>query len=296
MGLYSVVIDSQVHGAPTEAQLTAMSPFLSSELRELLHAATLLRNNDIENFPDEEPSFADASLFTSLFEGPTSLAILADPAGADTRRLAVRFTYDRSPPTITWTDTVVVIEEGGRFVVSDVAYGGDWEYANRGTLLGTLRSPQEPSPGVAWTLRLDGIGTIRVGMTIAEVEQQLGGTARIERIEPGDACGYAFLASVPGGISFMLAGDTVVRVQVDTTGILTEAGVGAGTTEASTLTRYGGLIRVEPHPYTGPEGHYLIVDDPAWPGYRMIFETDGNVVTSFRAGRLPEADLIEGCA
>ena len=300
--LYGIVIDSLVSGAPTEAQLAAMTPFLSGELHELLQGASARRNRDIEEFPDEEPSYADGSLFTSLFEGPTSLAILADAGGTDSRRLAVRFTYDRVPPSITWIDTVVVVEEDGRLVVGDVVYGGDWAYANRGSLLGTLRASLRPnplagdSPSTPWTLRLDGFGPVRVGMTLAELEPLLGGTVRIERIEPEDSCGYAYLSALPAGTSVMLDGTTVVRVNVDTTGIVTESGIGVGDAELDVLARYAGRIRVEEHPYTGPDGHYLIVEDPARPGFRLILETDGRIVISFRAGRLPEVDLIEGCA
>jgi hypothetical protein len=66
--------------------------------------------------------------------------------------------------------------------------------------------------------------------------------------------------------------------------------------ETEVLSRYRGRVRVEPHPYMSPEGHYLVVDDGARRGLRMIFETDGSRVTAVRAGRLPEVDLIEGCA
>jgi len=155
------------------------------------------------------------------------------------------------------------------------------------------RAPSPPQD--SWTVRVDGMGVVQVGMTIVEVERLVGGAARIERIEPDEACGYAYSAALPAGTSLMLSGDTVVRVNVDTKGIRTEAGVEVGGTEAGTLERYLGIVRVEPHPYTGPEGHYLIVDDPAHPQFRLIFETDGKVVTSFRAGRRSEVDLIEGC-
>lgn len=301
-GLYRVLIDSLVSGAPTESQLAAMAPFLGSELHELLQGASARRNRDLEEFPDEEPSYADGNLFTSLFEGPTSLAILADTGGTAARRLAVRFTYDRVPPTITWVDTVIVAEEEGRLVVTDVAYGGTWAFANRGSLLGSLRAALRPSPlagdppRIPWTLRLDGFGPVRVGMTLAELEPLLGGTVRIERIEPDDACGYAYLSAMPTGTSVMLDGTTIVRIHVDTTGIVTESGIAVGDTELDVLARHAGRIRVEEHPYTGPEGHYLIVEDPARPGYRLILESDGTRVINFRAGRLPEVDLIEGCA
>ena len=55
-------------------------------------------------------------------------------------------------------------------------------------------------------------------------------------------------------------------------------------------------VRVEPHPYDGPVGQYLIVDALDAPGLRLIYETDGDRVTSFRAGRRDAVDLIEGCA
>lgn len=156
----------------------------------------------------------------------------------------------------------------------------------------TCAAPSE----APWTLHLDGIGPVRVGMTIADVERLLGGVARVDRIEPGDECGYAYVAGVPDGISFMVSGDTIVRTHVNAAGFPDEAGLGVGSTEADVLARRAGMILVEPHPYTGPEGHYLMVDNPARPGFRLIYETDGQRVITLRAGRLPEADYIEGCA
>jgi hypothetical protein len=155
---------------------------------------------------------------------------------------------------------------------------------------------RRPAPAAAWVLRFDGIGAVQVGMALAEVERIMGEAARIERIEPGERCGFAYFASLPAGVALMLDGDTVVRVDVSIAGVLTEAGAGLGSAESDVVNRYAKMIRVEPHPYTGPEGHYLIADDPAHPHMRIIFETDGSVVTGMRAGRIPEVDLIEGCA
>lgn len=294
-GLYAVLIDSAVTGAPSTTQLAAMAPFLSAELRGLLAEAAALRDTEAAAHPDEKPPFAEGDLFSSLFEGPTGLAILASPDGAAGRRLVVQFTDGRVAPAVTWTDTVVVTEEDGRLVVADVAYGGTWDFASRGSLLASLREGLRPGGGASWTLRFDGIGPVRVGMTVAEVEQLVGGPARIERIEPGDECGYAYFPGVPGGISFMLSRDTVVRANVDTTGVADDAGLRVGSREADVLARRAGTL-VEEHPYTGPEGHYLVAADPARPGFLIIYETDGAVVTSFRGGRLPEVRLIEGCA
>ena len=57
---------------------------------------------------------------------------------------------------------------------------------------------------------------------------------------------------------------------------------------------YGSRLTQTPHPYSGPEGHYLSLSDRD-DTHRMIFETEGGRVTSFRAGRRPEVEYIEGC-
>jgi hypothetical protein len=77
--------------------------------------------------------------------------------------------------------------------------------------------------------------------------------------------------------------------------VKTEAGAGVGDSEARIRSLYPGL-EVEPHKYV--EGHYLIVRPPAAvdSNYRIIFETDGKRVTSYRAGRMPEVRWIEGCS
>ena len=56
------------------------------------------------------------------------------------------------------------------------------------------------------------------------------------------------------------------------------------------------VIRVEPHAYTGPEGHYLVYLAPVVRMFAVVFETDGTRVTTYRAGRQPEVMYVEGCA
>ncbi len=55
-------------------------------------------------------------------------------------------------------------------------------------------------------------------------------------------------------------------------------------------------MRDEPHHYEGPEGRYRIVELPGDSLHRIVFETDGRRVTSYRAGRRPAVDHVEGCA
>lgn len=62
------------------------------------------------------------------------------------------------------------------------------------------------------------------------------------------------------------------------------------------VTFYAGRVTVQPHKYTGPEGHYLVVSVPSDTLLRIIFETNGRVVTRYRAGRRPPVDYVEGCS
>ena len=54
-------------------------------------------------------------------------------------------------------------------------------------------------------------------------------------------------------------------------------------------------MRVEPHPYRGPEGKYLIVRARAEP-LGLIVETWGGRARSMRVGYWRSVQLIEGCS
>jgi hypothetical protein len=93
----------------------------------------------------------------------------------------------------------------------------------------------------------------------------------------------------------MLIEDVLERIDVDSSGVATAEGIRVGASEADVMAAYGSRVAVQPHKYTGPRGHYLIVGDPADTTRRLVFETDGSRVTTFRAGRRPAVDFVEGC-
>ena len=147
-------------------------------------------------------------------------------------------------------------------------------------------------------LRLDGIGPVRVGMTLVEASRAVGQRLRVDPDSGPDAynCGFA---DAPAGVeaSFMVIDGRIRRVDVSPpSGIATVSGVRLGASEAEVQRIYRG-IQVEPHPYD-PNGHYLVYQspEPSQGAFLLIFETDGSRVTSFRAGFRDAVRAPEGCA
>ena len=131
---YGAVIAARETGAPSAAALAAWRPMLSDTLHALLEAARALRAADEARAPDEKPAFAEGDLFSSLFEGPTSVTVTAVDSADGAWRVTVLMRYVGATPETEWTDTVLVLEERGRRVVDDVAYGGTWDFASQGRL------------------------------------------------------------------------------------------------------------------------------------------------------------------
>jgi hypothetical protein len=160
-----------------------------------------------------------------------------------------------------------------------------------------------PSSGAAtdWTVSLRGAGPVRLGMTLSEVRRVLGDrAAHLEGNTPEvalDVCAYLESKAIPEHLGFMFARGRVVRVDVSGTGVRTASGAGVGDTEERIKRLYPAQITVEPHHYDPEKGHYLNY----WPKdakreYGMVFETDGEKVTSFRVGTSAAIALVEGCS
>lgn len=134
---YAAIQSARVTGAPDAAQLARLAPFLSDSLRTLLAAARQLHDADVARAPGEKPSFAEGDLFSSLFEGPTTVAVAADSVRGPTHRVTAQMSYAGGGPTA-WTDVVVLREQRGHWVIDDIEYGGHWDFAAAGTLRGQL--------------------------------------------------------------------------------------------------------------------------------------------------------------
>lgn len=154
----------------------------------------------------------------------------------------------------------------------------------------TVDSAASPA---SWQLSEQGIGPVKVGMTVAEAAAALSVTAA--QADTGE-CAYVGLAGLPAGVSLMTERGRIVRVDADdSSSVATAAGAKVGWTEQQLRDAYPGA-RVQPHKYD--QGNYVIVipGAPADTTHRIVFEAVRGVVTRFRGGQTPQVEWVEGCS
>lgn len=139
-----------------------------------------------------------------------------------------------------------------------------------------------------------GIGSLRAGMSLAEASAALGGALVVPANADTAGCDYVEWRGAPAGVKLMIDGGQLARIDVDTAGVRTAAGVGVGDTEAAVQRAYGGRAMVSPHKYE--DGHYLTVLDASDTLFALVFETSGGRVTRYRGGRRPQVEYVEGCS
>ena len=143
---YTLLDGLGVRGVPDSLALDAVAPYLDSTLLGLLTDARHTRDDFRRRYPSDKPPFVDGDLFSSLFEGNTSFAIRSTVARGDTTMVVMAFTNSMQPPTVAWTDTLVVVPRANpapmspQFVIADLRYGASWDFANRGSMVASLRA------------------------------------------------------------------------------------------------------------------------------------------------------------
>jgi hypothetical protein len=162
-----------------------------------------------------------------------------------------------------------------------------------GATTGATSAATAPASPAAWTVTENGWGPIRAGMSVADARAALGG----DLPEPTHReCDHLKPPRGPRGVLIMAVGGRVARVEVTDTTVATAAGARVGDTEARINALYPGRVQTGPHKYV--DGHYLVVRRGAGADsvYTLVFETDGQRVTRYRGGRMPEVEWVEGCS
>lgn len=141
---------------------------------------------------------------------------------------------------------------------------------------------------------LDSFGTVRIGMTVDALGAALGVAVSVPT-DPEEAACFEVDDPHHKGVSMMLAGGHVARVDVFEPGVQTVRGARVGDSAERVRALYGAQLVDSPHFYAGSSGgRYLTY----WSGnhrFAVRFETESGKVARYYAGRLPEVEYVEGC-
>jgi hypothetical protein len=172
------------------------------------------------------------------------------------------------------------------------------------TSSGTDDPDASPTPTVAVAtpvteadeLRIDGLGSMTIGMHVNDVERATGMEVDISS-DFSPQCRYGQLVGGPPDLFLMFSRRVLVRIDVgNESAIETDTGIGVGDPISEVEDAYGDELERELHPYLGDRGSYLIFDPEPEDGLLIIFETNRRSVTSFRSGFDEQVRYIEGCA
>ena len=128
-------------GIPDAGMRLRLQPLLSPGLNKgLADAAAAEARFQAKN--KNSPPLIEGSIFSSLFEGPTSWKVGACVGDGKTARCAISQTReDRGQKPVKWIDTLVLVNRDG-WKVDDLAYDANFAFGNTGTLSEMLRMAQ----------------------------------------------------------------------------------------------------------------------------------------------------------
>ncbi|MBO6633146.1 hypothetical protein [Parvibaculum sp.] len=144
---YDIVLSERSGGVPGEDLRARLRPVISPDLDSLIAQAAEAERRHAERTNNSEPPYLQGDIFSSLFEGPTAYEIgpceRKEEDGATFTRCEVMLVHEGDDP-VQWKDRVILSANGGpderRWLVDDIQYGGDWDFAMKGSLKESLRA------------------------------------------------------------------------------------------------------------------------------------------------------------
>lgn len=123
-------------GIPDDKARAKYAPVVSPALERLLARADAAERRFAKENKDSPP-LIEGDLFSSLFEGATSVTVRSCDAKSDTCTADLVYD-DKTEKPVRWTDTLHLVQTPQGWRVDDISYGGNWDFANKGRLTETL--------------------------------------------------------------------------------------------------------------------------------------------------------------
>ncbi len=136
--LYAIATTSPA-GIPDAGTMTRLRPLISPALTQVLQAAMAAQARwSAQN--KTAPPLLEGNIFTSLFEGATGFSIGACQADGAHGQCDIDLIYDdKSGRPVRWIDRLLLDRTAQGWRINDIAYGGNWPFANSGRLQDTLK-------------------------------------------------------------------------------------------------------------------------------------------------------------
>lgn len=144
------------------------------------------------------------------------------------------------------------------------------------------------------TLTRNGLGSMRIGMTIDTAQRRTGQHIDYQPFTEGDdACGFAQLEPRRLGVTMLTTNRHIGVLFVASRRVSTPAGIHVGDTPADLRAAYGSRLRSQPNKYDPKARDYSVTTGSR----KLVFYvgTDGKI-GQMAGGREPEVDYVEGCS
>ena len=138
-----------------------------------------------------------------------------------------------------------------------------------------------------------GLDTVTFGMTVNAAQKAAG--PRFSPVTPRGECFLAIPDRGPDGITFWIIENTVERVDVENELIRTRSGVGIGDTELLINELFGEKIETRVLPNSSEKLLIYVPSDSSDKDFRVVFKSNGRVITKLWSGRLPWVEMTEIC-
>ena len=140
-GLYNAYMKLKTRGIPSAKELAEYKPYITPELAALLKSADDAEIKYKTDTKGEVPPLVEGDIFTSLFEGADSFKVLSCEEKGAAASCSVEFknTNPGDGKTFTWKDSPALVKGKSGWLVSDIEYKGDWDFAVKGNMTGMLK-------------------------------------------------------------------------------------------------------------------------------------------------------------